>query len=134
MSDHLKNYLGKFYRGSCQRLCWPLLALALSSCMGASTRDPLIVGLTPDTDIVVVDGQSVRFNLALADGARIDKFLWSRSLPAQGRYEALSDLRTATVSVPFSLKDDGTLIGVSVVAADGQTDGASTKPIKVVPK
>jgi hypothetical protein len=134
MFGHLKNYLSKSNLRFFQFLLWPLLALALSSCMGASTRDPLIVGLTPERDIVVVDGQSVQFTVATADGARIDRFIWSRFSPALGTNEALPDLRTATVSIPFSLRDDGTTIGVIVSATDGQTDSAATKPIKVIPK
>jgi hypothetical protein len=133
MSGHLKNYLSKFKLRFFQFLCWPLLALALSSCMGASTRDPLIVSLTPDRDIVVVDGQSVQFTVAVVDAAKIDRFSWSR-FPALGTDEPLSVLRTATVSIPFSLRDDGTSISVIVSATDGQIDSATTKPIKVISK
>jgi hypothetical protein len=134
MSVRMKNYLSHFNLQCCRFLYWSLLALALSSCMGASTRDPLIVGLTPDRDIVVVDGQSIQFTVAVAGGANIVQFNWSRFFPAQGTNEALPDISTATVSAPFSLKDDGTSIGVRVKAADGQLDAASTKPIKVIPK
>jgi hypothetical protein len=133
MSDHMKNYLCKSSRRFCRFLFWPLLTLALSGCMGASTRDPLIIGLTPQRDIVVVDGQSVQFTVDVTDAPRIDKFIWLKSLPLQGT-EELPGLRTRTVTVPFSLKDNGTSIGVIVSAPDGQTDSAATMPIKVIPK
>jgi hypothetical protein len=133
MSVRMKNYLSHFNLQCCRFLYWSLLALALSSCRGASIRDPLIVSLTPDRDIVVVDGQSVQFTVAVVDAAKIDRFSWSR-FPALGTDEPLSVLRTATVSIPFSLKDDGASISVIASATDGQIDSAAIKPIKVIQK
>jgi thiamine transporter ThiT len=111
-----------------------VLTIILTGCfdgMGASKED-LIVNLSPQKDIVVTEGQSVQFSVVTTND-QAAKFFWTK-YKSNGMGVSLYDLNTATVSVSFTLEDDGGGISVGVKMPNGATASAGTGPIKVVPK
>jgi hypothetical protein len=103
------------------------------ACSGTGNSDALIESLVPQNDIVVVDGTSVRFTVSPLPGKSFANVFWVKILP-NGSGIGLEGLTTATVSIPFTMADNGSSIYVGVTTPEGATDSAATRPIRVTPK
>jgi hypothetical protein len=107
--------------------------LAGVACSGTGNSDPLIESFVPQNDIVVVDGSSVQFTVSPVPGKAFAQVLWGKVLPS-GAIAPIEGLTTATVSIPFTIAENGVSLYVSVYTSEGATDSTSTRPIRVTPK
>jgi hypothetical protein len=103
----------------------------LMQLLGGYVED-FTANLTPQKNIVVTEGQSLQFTIVV-EGLPPGKYEWGLISPA-GRYKVLPSLTTATVSIPFTLADDGSGVTVYGKTPLGANYARGTDPIKVLPK
>jgi hypothetical protein len=97
------------------------------------SSDPVLVSLTPQNDIVVVDGQSVQFTVVTIEDPSSTTVVWEKSSP-DGRPTTLNGIKGTTVSIPFTLAENGYAVVATATAGDGRTESLATKPVKVIPR
>jgi hypothetical protein len=114
-------------------IAFGVAVLVSAACSGTGNSDPVIESLVPQNDIVVVDGSSVRFTVSPLPGKVFARVFWGRYLP-NGAGVPIEGLTTTTVSIPFTMADNGSSVYVDVLTPEGASDTAATRPIRVVPK